>query len=43
MTIERIIDYAFTAALVIVTAVLVWRHQNKPEASDGAESEKREP
>ncbi len=40
MTIDRIINYAFTAGLVIVTGVLVWRHQHKPEPPDHVE-EKR--
>jgi hypothetical protein len=42
-TVDRIVEYAFTAALVGVVAVAVWRHQNKPEPSESAEKKKGEP
>ncbi len=41
-TADRLFEYAFTAVLVVVVCVLVWRHQNKPEPGENSDK-KRNP
>jgi hypothetical protein len=41
-TADRLVEYAFTAVLVVVVCVLVWRHQNKPEPGENSDK-KRNP
>jgi hypothetical protein len=35
--IDRVIEIVSAVALITLTAVVVWRHQNKPEATEASE------
>lgn len=42
-TFDRIVEYTFTAVLVVITSVAIWRHQSKPEPGESAEKKQGEP